>query len=165
MGLKIFGYRERLALVKEKCISCGKPLSPEALFCEVCGPPSLPAKDAGGGLTKKQTAVSIAIMVFLFSTLVFMKLGMSFGDVVSALFPEKIEEQALAQDSDFEVNNYVNVKRANVRDQPNSDGKVLTVLGQGVKVKILEPGETWTKIDLNGKPGWIGTRLLTASIE
>ena len=49
--------------------------------------------------------------------------------------------------------------------QISRDGKVLTILGKGVKVKILEPGETWTKIDLNGKPGWIGTRLLTASIE
>jgi len=165
MSSKLFGDKEKLALVKEMCVSCGKPLPPRALFCEVCGPPSLPADNTGRGLTKGQTAASIAIMVFFFSTLVVLKLGMSFGDVYSSLFPEKIEEQALPQDPDFEVNSYVNVMRANVRDQPGIEGKVLTVLGEGVKVKVLEPGETWTKIDLNGKPAWIGTLLLTTSIE
>ena len=165
MGRKLFGDKEKLALVKEMCISCGKPLPPGALFCETCGPPSLPADNTGSGLTKGQTAASIAIMVFFFSTLVVLKLEISFGDIYSSLFPEKIEEQALPQDPDFEVNHHVNVPRANVRDQPSSEGKVLTVLGKGVKVKVLEPGESWTKIDLNGKPAWIGTRLLTTSIE
>jgi len=165
MGPKLFGDKEKLALVKDMCVSCRKPLPPGALFCEACGPPLLPADNTGRGLTKGQTAASIAVMVFFFSTLVVLKLGMSFGDVVSTLFPDKVEEQALPQDPDFEVNNYVNVTRANVRDQPSSEGKVLTTLGKGVKVKVLEPGETWTKIDLNGKSSWIGTRLLTASIE
>ena len=165
MGPQLFGDKEKLALVKEMCISCQKPLPPGALFCEACGPPSLPADNTERGLTKTQTATSIAIMVFFFSTLVLLKLEMGFGDVVALLFPENAEEQVLPQDPDFVVIHYVNVRRANVREEPGSEAKVLTTLGKGVKVKVLEPGETWTKIDLNGNPAWIGTRLLDTAIE
>jgi len=163
--MELFSEKEKLALVKDVCVACRKPLLPGALFCESCGPPSLPADNTNGGLTKGQTAASIAIMVFFFSALVVLKLGMSFGEVVALLIPEKIEEQALPQDPDFELIHFVNVKWANVRDQPSGEGKVLTVLGKDVKVKVLESGENWTKIDLNGKPAWIGSRLLTTSIE
>ena len=165
MGLNLFSNKKKLALVAETCISCRKPLSPGALFCETCGPPSLPADNTEQGMTLRQTAASIAIMLFFFSTLVILKLGMSFEDVYSLLISQSAQEEDLPQDPDFEVNHYVNVKRANVRDQPSSEGRVLTVLGQGVQVKVLEPGEDWTKIDLNGKPAWISAGLLDTSVE
>jgi len=165
MGLNLFGNKKKLPAVADICISCKQPLIPGALFCETCGPPSLPVENVERGMTKGQTAASIAVMLFFFSTLVILKLGMSFEDVYSSLFPPTIQEQALPQDPDFKVIHYVNVKRANVRDKPSSEAKVLTVLGKGVQVKVLEPGEDWTKIDLNGKSAWISAGLLTTSVE
>jgi len=165
MDLNLFGNKKNLALVADTCISCRKPLAPGALFCETCGPPSLPAENTEQGMTKGQTAASIAVMLFFFSTLVILKLGMSFEDVYSLLISQNTQEENLPQDPDFEVIHYVNVTRANVRDQPSSEGKVLTVLGQGVQVKVLEPGENWTKIDLNGKPAWISAGLLDTAVE
>ena len=165
MGLNLFGNKNKMPLVSGICFSCGEPLAPGALFCENCGPPSLPVEAPEQGMTKGQTAASIAVMLFFFSALVILKVGMSFDDVYSLFLSKSIEEQALPQDADFEIHHYVNVKRANVRDQPNLESEILTMLGQGVQVKVLEPGEEWTKIDLNGKPGWINSGLLTNSIE
>ena len=76
-----------------------------------------------------------------------------------------IQEQARREDPDVKVVHSVKVKRANVRDKPRSEARVLTILGKGVQVKVLEPGEDWTKIDLNGKSAWISAGLLTTSVE
>ena len=67
------------------------------------------------------------------------------------------------------VTYYVNVRAAKVRSEAKSTGKLITTLGRGKSVVVLDvvAGElvghvdTWYKVNINGKDGYILSSLLT----
>jgi SH3 domain protein len=58
---------------------------------------------------------------------------------------------------------YINEKmKITLRTGPAKDRKIIALLNIGQKVKVLKPGEEWTKVRLdNGKEGWVVSRFLT----
>jgi hypothetical protein len=51
-------------------------------------------------------------------------------------------------------------EKANVREQPNAQARVVTSVGKGVAVKQIEAKGDWTKVQVGDKTGWILSRLL-----
>jgi len=52
-----------------------------------------------------------------------------------------------------------------MRTGPGNDRKIISMLGIGKKVEVLEPGDEWTLVRLdNGKEGWVISRFLTDKI-
>lgn len=49
-----------------------------------------------------------------------------------------------------------------LRTGPGKDRKIISLLGIGQKVDVLQPGDEWTRVSLaNGKEGWVISRFLT----
>jgi len=63
-------------------------------------------------------------------------------------------------------NKYVNdTMKITMRTGPANDRKIITLLGIGQKVEVLESGDGWTLVKLsNGKEGWVISRFLTDKI-
>ena len=52
-----------------------------------------------------------------------------------------------------------------MRTGPGNDRKIISQIGVGKKVEVLEPGEEWSLVRLdNGKEGWVISRFLTDKI-
>jgi len=52
-----------------------------------------------------------------------------------------------------------------LRTGPGNDRKIISMLGVGKKVEVLELGDEWTLVRLNnGKEGWVISRFLTDEI-
>jgi len=155
------------ALIKDYCISCNKPLSPGAAFCEHCGPPVRPEESPASGATFWPTMIKITLLTLVFAVLVAYKTNWDykvfFEDAIQA--PSKEKAQEVPQDKDLQVFHYVNVSLANIREKPNSKSKIVGGAGKGERLTVLELGEDWTQIDMGGKKGWVATRLLSSSIE
>ena len=60
-------------------------------------------------------------------------------------------------------NMYVNDSmRITVRTGPGNDRKIISLIGSGQPVEVLETGTDWTMVRLpNGKEGWVLSRFLT----
>lgn len=53
--------------------------------------------------------------------------------------------------------NYVYVTEflgLNLREEPNTSGKIITVMPRGSKLKVIDEQDDWIKVDYNGKIGW-----------
>ena len=54
------------------------------------------------------------------------------------------------------------VLRLTLRTGQSTEHKIIAVIDSGQKVEILEPGEEWSRVQLeDGKEGWVLTRYLT----
>jgi hypothetical protein len=155
------------ALIKDYCISCNKPLSPGAVFCEHCGPPVLPGEASESGKTFWPAMVKITLLTLVFAILVAYKINWDyevfFDDAIEVPSEEKTQE--ILKDEDYHLFHYVNVSFANIREKPDSKSKIVGGAGKGERLTILDKGEHWTQIDMGGKKGWVATRLLSSSIE
>jgi len=63
-------------------------------------------------------------------------------------------------------NKYVNdTMNITMRTGPANDRKIISLLGIGQKVEVLQKGDEWTLVRLtNGKEGWVISRFLTDKI-
>ena len=50
-----------------------------------------------------------------------------------------------------------------LRDEASTDGEVIDAFPRGTKVKILKKGDTWTKVRVDGKEGYMMTCYLAYS--
>ncbi|MDH3256825.1 MAG: SH3 domain-containing protein [Nitrospinota bacterium] len=155
------------ALIKDYCISCNKPLPPNAAFCEHCGPPIPPEDISESGTSFWQAMRKISLLTLVFAVLVAYKMDWDYQAFFGSLVETPMEEKAqdIPQDEDYHLVHYVNVSFANIREQPSKESKIIGGAGKGERLIILEQGEHWTQVDLGGKKGWVATRLLSSSIE
>lgn len=155
------------ALIKDYCVSCNKPLPPGAVFCQYCGPPLRPDEVPESGMTFWQALKKITFLSLIFAALVAYKMDWDyqafFANVSETVAKEEVEE--IPEDEDFHLIHYVNVRFANIREEPSKEAKIIGGAGKGERLIILEQGEHWSQIDMGGKKGWIATRLLSSSIE
>lgn len=155
----------------ETCNECKKPLPKNAIFCPTCGPPHIPDENPEKGIGLGGAFRRITFIVVLFGLIAFYKLDINLDSInIFELAPdaeiqEKTKAGEIPQDDDFKLIHFVNVPRANVREEKSGKSKVVTVLKKGVRVTIVEKDENWSKIEVDGTTGWIATRLLTAQIE
>lgn len=156
---------EQQGLITEYCVACQKPLPPGAVFCPHCEPPQPPPPKPDGGITPGQAAFRIALIVLVFAGAVAVKAGLPWDRWFAETGEVMPEEADRPQDEDFKVVHYVKVDRANVRKEPSLDSEVITVVSKGVQIVVKEKREDWSRVDLDGKTGWIATDLLSAQVE
>lgn len=156
---------ENQAYITEHCAACRKPLKPGAVFCPNCDPPRPPPARPEGGITLRQATVRIALIVLVFAGAVALKADIPWDRWFAETGEVMPDEENRPQDEDFEVIHYVNVDRANVRKEPDLDSEVITVVGKGVRIKVIEKNEDWSRVDLDGRTGWVATELLSARVE
>lgn len=56
---------------------------------------------------------------------------------------------------------YVSSSAVNLRKDPNTSSEVLTSLTQNTQVTVIEEVNGWSKVEVNGKQGYISTQLLS----
>ncbi len=54
----------------------------------------------------------------------------------------------------------VDVRSANVRNNPSSDAPIIAALSRGNIVEVIKNEKGWAKIAINGTEGWVASRLL-----
>ncbi|CCQ91608.1 hypothetical protein NITGR_730066 [Nitrospina gracilis 3/211] len=156
---------ENQANITEYCVVCQKPLPPNAVFCQNCEPPAPPPAIPEGGLPLSKAVVAIVLILLVFGGIVALKAGVSWNNDIPEGGEEVVAPEDRPQDEDLKIIHYVRVDRANVREQPNTDSGVITVVTKGEKIVVTEKNDDWSKVDLNGKEGWVSTNLLSARVE
>jgi hypothetical protein len=153
------------------CDTCGAILPKLGLFCVKCSPPEAADPEPEKGINFFQTCLRITLLVIIFIGIVFYKLEIKPADLIKNLDAEEVPVK-MAEDEDYKIFFKVNVKFANLRDQPNlKTSKILFVLSEGTKVEILEQINGWFRIrskKLPGKEartGWLVSKLLDSEIK
>lgn len=72
----------------------------------------------------------------------------------------KINEVSNIKSAPRSINMVVNNDSLNLRTAPSTNGKIIAVLKKGDKVKVLEETVGWSKVDCNGKVGYVSTKFL-----
>ena len=152
------------------CDFCNTQLPPSGLFCPDCGPPLPPGKEPEEiGTTSDQAFLRISAIVILFLAIAFVKLEISFDDLLSGEPGERAGEMSAdgnrPQSHDFQITHTVIVPLANVRAEPSTKSKIVTVVEKGVSLDVLEDNGRWSKIQVFGKTGWISNQLLQSEIK
>ncbi len=155
--------------IEDYCSVCRNPLPKNALFCEHCGPKKINFDHSiDAQLPVGKTIRWISILTIIFGILVFFKLD--FKKDKMTIEDQDIQEEVksepeIPKDKDYEIFHYINVNQAFIRDQASSKGKIVMVVTKEDKITVLEKGDHWTKVKVNQNIGWVGTRLLTGTIE
>lgn len=154
------------------CAVCREPLPDGAAFCPHCGPPTPPEEEPEKGIGFGQTFFRVLLIVILFGAIAIFKLDISLTDNTDETAPSETilkppfgKGKAKPHVVDFETINHIKVDKSQVRQEPTKNGKVLTVLKKGAKVKILDNNEDWWKITADGKTGWISKDDLDLQIR
>jgi hypothetical protein len=144
------------------CAVCREPLPAGVAFCPHCGPPNPPEDEPDEGIGAGQTFFRIFLIVILFGAVAIFKLDISLtgNDDESTPTETILKSSSGTKDEkphvvDFETISNIKVDKSRVRQKPSKDGKILTVLKKGTKVKILDNNEDWWKIIADGETGWI----------
>jgi DNA-directed RNA polymerase subunit RPC12/RpoP len=80
---------------------------------------------------------------------IFLVLTLSFTPLI-ALFAENTVKTAI-----------VTANRLNVRSMPSTSGSVIGIVEQNDREQVLQVQGDWTKINFNGKEGWVASKYLT----
>lgn len=56
---------------------------------------------------------------------------------------------------------YISASSVNFREQPNTSGKVISKLSRNKEVVVLEENNGWTKIEVNGKQGYVNAQYVS----
>jgi hypothetical protein len=147
---------------KNFCAVCREPIPAGVAFCPHCGPPNPPEDEPDEGMGAGQTFFRIFLILLLFGAVAIFKLDINLTDDTEETTPaETITKSSVGKDEvkphvvDFETISKTKVDKSKVRQKPSKDGKILTVLKKGTKVKILDNNEDWWKIVADGETGWI----------
>ncbi|MBQ0090888.1 MAG: SH3 domain-containing protein [Prevotellaceae bacterium] len=73
-----------------------------------------------------------------------------------------VTEEVVATPEPIKEEKTVTVKcpKLNFRNEPSTESKVIDVLLQGDQLKVVEDGETWTKVKAGRKVGYVMTQYI-----
>lgn len=71
------------------------------------------------------------------------------------------EETKTEEKKKTEVTKYVSAETLNMRETANNNAKLINQLKVNTKVTVLETEETWSKIKVNGKTGYVASKYLS----
>ena len=54
---------------------------------------------------------------------------------------------------------------ANVRSKPSIESEVIGMVKQGMNLVIIESNDSWSKVHVFEKTGWIASRLIKAEVQ
>ena len=152
------------------CATCGAKVSAGGLFCRQCSPPMLPIVEPEEiGISFEQALTRIFILVLLFLSIAVIKLDLS----ISSLFLNKtksdysgslIEGKKQANEP-FRVIHIVIPNSANIRSKPSIKSEVIGIVKQGMNLAVIESNDSWSKVHVFEKTGWIASRLIKLEIQ
>jgi len=154
------------------CPECREPMPPGTVFCAFCGPPTAAEENPEKGLTFFQTLLRISLILILFGIIVVYKLDIPVAEKMQEQAPDAPGEAVITpppahapKDADFQVVHTVKASSINVRERPDTGSEVLAKLEQGAEIKVVESGDIWSKVEVNGKTGYVASNLLTSEIR
>jgi len=156
------------------CPDCRETLPPGTVFCGYCGPPNPAEENPEKGLTLFQTLLRIFLILLLFGMVAVYKLDIPLGEapVEETLDPGAPHEAVLTpppvdrpKDADFKVVHTVKASSVNVRINPDTGSEVLAVLEKDAVVNVIENGDLWSKVVVDGKTGYVASNLLGSEIR
>ena len=152
------------------CDSCNSLLPAPGFYCVQCEPPQGPSVESEGDLTFSQATLRIVLLTILFLAIAVVKLDKYIMEVASS--EEKEVPIKLADDEDFKLIFKVNTRLANLRNLPKiKTSKIMGTLKMGTQVEVIGAEGDWSKViikselDVEGKTGWIATKLLKPEIK
>jgi hypothetical protein len=157
-------------VIKSKTISycsvCGAKIFTKNIFCSECGLPEFPEKEPEeAGISFLQAIVRIGFLGFLFLCVVLIKFDF-YVDTPPLFLDIKLEAPLLkASESKQGVGVNVIPASANVRSKPSMDGKIITVVEQGMNLILIEQKKDWSKVRVFDNTGWIASRLIKAEVQ
>ncbi len=156
----------------EVCSVCNTVIRPPSIICEHCGPPVLPPEDIPESINMFQALTRILVALVVFAGVVYFKAGPEVTKGVEKIItriksqmPMSAPKETEPVKPDFQLIHSVNVGRANVRAEPTTRSDVVVVVEKGQVLKVLQKNENWSQVQLDGKKGWIASRLLDSRVE
>lgn len=84
-------------------------------------------------------------------------------EAITTAAEQKTEDQTPATKAIEPVTKYINISSLNVRSGPGTNHAVLTSVTQGQAVTITDLSDSWSKVNVNGKTGWVSSKYLSDS--
>ena len=73
--------------------------------------------------------------------------------------PQEAPKAAAAESHETLV---ISVAHANMREKPDTKGRIIQVLGKGTKLGVVKKGDHWYRVRLaNGTEGWVAESVVT----
>jgi hypothetical protein len=151
------------------CATCGAKVSSGGLFCRECAPPVLPIDEPEEtGISFEQALKRIFILILLFLSIAVIKLDLSISSLflnnTKSEYSGSLIESKKKSNESFDVMHTVIPHTANVRSKPSIKSEVIGMVKQGMNLVVIESNESWSKVHVFEKTGWIASRLIKAEI-
>jgi hypothetical protein len=152
------------------CATCGAKVASGGLFCRQCAPPMLPTDEPEEiGISFEQALTRIFILILLFLSIAVIKLDLSIyslflNDTKSDYSDSSIEGKEQANEP-FRVIHIVIPNSANIRSQPSIKSEVIGIVKQGMNLAVIESNDSWSKVHVFEKIGWIASRLIKPEVQ
>ena len=151
------------------CSTCGAKVSSGGLFCKEC-PPILPIDEPEEiGISFEQALTRIFILILLFLSIAVIKLDLSISSLflnnTKSEYSDSLIESKNKSNESFDVMHAVIPHTANVRSKPSINSEVIGMVKQGMNLVVIESNESWSKVHVFEKTGWIASRLIKAEVQ
>jgi len=152
------------------CATCGDKVLPDGLFCMKCVPPTLPIGEPEEiGISLRQALTRILILLLLFLSIAIIKLELSVSSLFlnnsKNVYSDSFTEGKMKSNESFDLIHTVIPHTANIRSKPSIKSDVIGMVKQGMNLVIIESNESWSKIHVFEKTGWIASRLIKPEIQ
>ena len=152
------------------CATCGAKVLPGGLFCKECAPPISPIDEPEEiGISFEQAITRIFILILLFLSIVVIKLDLSISSLflnnTKSEYSDSLIESKKKSNESFDLIHTVIPHSANVRSKPSINSEVVGMVEQGMNLVVIDSNESWSKINVFEKTGWIASRLLKAEVK
>ena len=152
------------------CATCGAKLLSGGLFCRECAPPISPIDEPEEiGISFEQALTRIFILVLFFVSIAVIKLDLSISSLflnnTKSEYSDSLIESKNKSNESFDVMHAVIPQTANVRSKPSINSEVIGMVKQGMNLVVIESNESWSKVHVFEKTGWIASRLIKAEVQ
>ena len=152
------------------CATCGAKVSSGGLFCRECAPPILPIDEPEEtGISFEQAITRIFILILLFLSIVVIKLDLSISSLflnnTKSEYSDSLIESKKKSNESFDIMHTVIPHTANVRSKPSIKSEVIGMVKQGMNLAVIESNDSWSKVHVFEKTGWIASRLIKPEIQ
>jgi hypothetical protein len=152
------------------CSTCGAKVSSGGLFCRECAPPILPIDEPEEtGISFEQALKRIFILILLFLSIAVIKLDLSISSLflnnTKSDYSGSLIESKKKSNEAFDVMHTVIPHTANVRSKPSIKSEIIGMVKQGMNLVVIESNESWSKVHVFEKTGWIASRLIKAEVQ
>ena len=157
---------------QEYCSDCRGIIPAGATFCPHCGPPNPPEEEPDVGMSFGQAGFRILLIVLVFGAVALFKIDFDFAgfgeneEVTSIPLQAPPGAEGIKPHSvDYKTIHNVRTIKAQMREKPEDNAKLVVTLKKGTRVTILDGTEEWWKINFKGQSGWVPKETLDTEVQ